>query len=149
MSELRSLAQRKADVLATLEKNGHAWLATATQDGRPHLVVVAAAWHDERLVIATRGPNPTARNLARGGRGRLGFGDAEDVVMVDADVERTCSANDAGEIGVAFERAVGWNPVDEGPDWTYFVLRPSGIQAYRGYGELEGRHVMKDGRWLA
>jgi hypothetical protein len=29
-----------------------------------------------------------------------------------------------------------------------FRLRPVRVQAYRGYDELEGRDVMRDGDWL-
>jgi hypothetical protein len=32
---------------------------------------------------------------------------------------------------------------------VFFRLRPTRIQAYRGYGELEGRDVMRGGRWVA
>ncbi len=149
MSETRSTEQRKADVLAKLAQNGDAWLATASPAGEPHLIVVAAVWHDERIVMATRRSSPTARNLEPARPARLAFGDSEDVVMIDAEVDRTLPAADGGEIASAFEAAVGWNPVDEGPDWHYFLLRPVRIQAYRGYGELAGRNVMKDGRWLA
>lgn len=31
---------------------------------------------------------------------------------------------------------------------VYFALVPSRIQAYRGYDELPGREVMRDGIWL-
>ena len=65
---MRSIQQRRADVLAALERNRDLWLATVSRSGRPH---------------------------------------------------------------------------------RFFRLAPSRIQAYRGYGELEGRDVLNDGRWLA
>jgi hypothetical protein len=32
--------------------------------------------------------------------------------------------------------------------WVFFKMRPTRIQAFRGYDEIENRDVMKDGRWL-
>src|SRR5258706_145482 len=47
------------------------------------------------------------------------------------------------------EASAGWDPREEGGGWVFYRLKPSRIQAYRGYAELEGRMVMKDSRWLA
>jgi pyridoxamine 5'-phosphate oxidase-like protein len=149
MSELRSTAQRKADVLATLERQGHAWLATASRSGVPHLISVAAVWDGTSIIIATRGPSQTARNLDAGRRARLAFGPSDDAMVVDVELAATLPAADGGDTEALFERAAGWSPAQEGPDWRFFVLRPTRIQAYRGYGELEGRDVMKGGTWLA
>ena len=44
---------------------------------------------------------------------------------------------------------MGWDPREVGEGWAFFRLRPSRIQAYRGYEELEGRDVMRNSRWLA
>jgi hypothetical protein len=44
--------------------------------------------------------------------------------------------------------AVGWDPRQIGEDSPVFRLRPVRVQAYRGYDELEGRDVMRDGDWL-
>jgi hypothetical protein len=149
VTRIRKTARRKADALAALEKNGDAWLATAGSNGDPHLIVVAAAWVGERVAIATRAPSRTARNLGGSGVARLGLGSSQDVTMVDVAVERTAPAGADPDLDAAFERAVGWSPGAEGPDWMYFVLRPTRIQSYRGYGELKDRDVMLGGRWLA
>lgn len=149
MGEIRTVEQRKSDVLLKLGEHPDAWLATATSSGEPHLIVVATVWRDDRILIATRGPSQTASNLAPGRRARLGLGQSEDVVMIDVEVERSLPAGTGGELAAAFVQTVGWDPVDEGPDWVYVVLRPMRIQAYMGYGELRGRDVMKAGRWLA
>jgi hypothetical protein len=148
MGDLRTTAQRKADVLSMLAQHRDGWLATATEKGGPHLVVVATVWTDGALVIATRRPSRTARNLEQARRGRLALGTPEDVVMIDLEVERAVSVADGGPIAEAFRAAVGWDPADEGADWCYFVLRPTRVQAYRGYGEVAGREVMRDGHWL-
>ena len=147
MAELRSAAQRKADVLATLEGQAHAWLATAA-GSVPHVIVTQAVWDGASIVVATRHASRTARNLVASKVGRLAFGDADDAVLVDVELVQSQAAAGAGDIGATFERAAGWNPGDQGTDWWLFVLRPMRIQAYRGYGEIEGRDVMRDGRWL-
>jgi len=150
MSELRDSRQRKADVFAALEANADAWLATASPSGRPHLIAVSCWWHDGRLTIATRTRSQTAHNLESTRTGRLALGSPADVVMIDvelADAVAVAAADPA--LAAGFAAGVGWDPAEEGADWWFFTLRPIRIQAHRGYGELEGRDVMRDGRWLA
>jgi GMP synthase (glutamine-hydrolysing) len=150
MSELRTPTQRKADILAALDGNSDAWLATAGRSGRPHLIAVSAWWHDGLLTIATRATTQTARNLDTTRVGRVALGSPADVVMIDAELDGAVAVADApAALSGGFSAGVGWDPAEEGPDWRFFTLRPTRIQAYRGYGELEGRDVMKDGRWLA
>ena len=69
--------------------------------------------------------------------------------MIDAAVVESLAAKDAGEVADGFAIAVGWDPRQVGEGWAFFKLRPTRIQAYRGYDELEGRIVMTNSRWLA
>ena len=150
MSELRSTEQRKADVLAVLERNGDAWLATADRSGRPHMIAVSTWWDGSRIVIATTDASRTARNLDEIRLGRLGVGSTDDAIMVDVEVlDSVPVADAAADLASGFSAAAGWNPAEEGPNWRFFRLRPRRIQAYRGYGELERRDVLRDGTWLA
>jgi hypothetical protein len=150
MSELRTTAQRKTDVLSTLGANGHGWLATAGEGGQPRLIAVAVLWEGTHLVITTQGSSPTASNLDASGHSRLALGTPDDAILVDAEVADTVPAREAPDsLGSRWREAMGWDPADEGNDWRYFQLRPVRIEAYRGYGELEGRVVMRDGDWLA
>jgi hypothetical protein len=148
MAKLRSVQQRKADVRATLEQNGHAWLATAV-GSVPYVIVVQAVWDGESILVTTRESSRTARNLEQSRAARLALGDADDAIVIEATLLRALPAVEATPSRTAFERAAGWDPGEQGPDWRLFVLRPTRIQAYRGYAEIEGRDVMKDGRWLA
>jgi hypothetical protein len=148
MAELRSVLQRKADVLATLERNGHAWLATAA-GSVPYVIVVQVVWDGESILVTTRESSRTARNLEHSRMARLALGDADDAIVIEATLERALPAVEATPPRTAFERAAGWDPGGQGPDWRLFVLRPTRIQAHRGYAEIEGRDVMKEGRWLA
>lgn len=149
MSELRTVEARKADVLVALERQGDLWLATADAAGRPHLIAVSAWWDGTDLVVATTASSRTASNLAASFRVRLAAGAPSDVIMIDARVVEHVAANQAPEVADGFAIAVGWDPRAVGEGWAFFRLRPTRIQAYRGYDELEGRDVMRNSRWLA
>jgi hypothetical protein len=69
--------------------------------------------------------------------------------MIDVRVAGSVPVAEAPEeLRSGFIAAAGWDPAEEGDRWRFFRLEPVGIQAYRGYGELEGREVMRGGRWL-
>lgn len=149
MSDGRSLEERTSHALDVLARGGDAWLATAGPDGRPQLVAVSTWWDGRHVVIATIGRLRTARNLDASGLARLAFGTPDDVVMLDVRVADSVPTAEAGlELREGFIGAAGWDPGEEGPDWRYYRLLPVQVQAYRGYDELPGRHVMRDGRWL-
>lgn len=149
MAKLRTVAERKADVMKAFEAHDHMWLATADLQGKPQLIAVATLWHGGSVVVATRVESKTARNLAESGLAKLAHGTADDVVLVDALLETSVPAASADQDLVnAWVKANGWNPGEEGDDWAFYRLRPQRIQAYKGYGELQGRDVMRDSRWL-
>jgi hypothetical protein len=141
--------QRKADVLAAMDDNHDVWLATADASGRPHLIAVSSWWDGSRLTITTTGGSRSARNLVSTGLARLAIGDPADVIMVDATVDDRVGVGEADPaVAEGFASAVGWDPRQIGEDWAFFRLRPVRVQAYRGYDELQGRDVMRDGEWL-
>jgi hypothetical protein len=149
MSDLRSVETRKADVLTALEGQRDLWLATADTAGRPHLIAVSAWWDGTDLVVATTVTSRTASNLPAGSQVRLAAGAPNDVIMIDATVIESVAANQAAEVADGFAIAVGWDPREVGEGWAFYRLRPTRVQAYRGYDELEGRDVMRNSRWLA
>ena len=149
VSESRSLLQRKADVLAMLSANGDVWIATADRHGSPHLIAVSSWWHDNQLTITTSSSSRTARNLVAVGSARIALGSPEDVIVIDAALVGSEPAGDAdARAGDGFAAAVGWDPrtIDRG--WSFYHLKPTRIQAYRGYDELPGREVMRNERWV-
>jgi hypothetical protein len=149
MSDARTTPQRQQDTLALLASNGTGWLATASAQGAPHLIAVSACWNGTELLMATRGDSPTALNLSATGAARLALGSTDDAVLMDVRVaERRAAGPGAGELGERFLAAMGWDPADEPGAWDYFVLGPVRVQAYRGYGEVAGSTIMRDGRWL-
>jgi pyridoxamine 5'-phosphate oxidase-like protein len=146
---MRDIKTRKADVLAALEEHADMWLSTAAAAGRPHLIPVSAWWDGTDLVIATAGSSRTAKNLKTNRTARVAGGSPADAILIDADVVDSSAVEASPELAGRFADAVGWDPREVGPGWFFFRLRPTRIQAYRGYDELEGRDVMRDARWLA
>jgi len=146
---MRETATRKADVLAALEQQADLWLCTADLAGRPHLIPVSAWWDGTYLAIATAGASRTARNMKVNRAVRVAAGSPSDAIMIDGEVVENSAVDDSAELAGGFAAAVGWDPREVGAGWLFFRLRPTRIQAYRGYDELEGRDVMRDSRWLA
>ena len=150
MSEGRTVEQRKADTIAELNRQRDLWLATADTNGKPHLIAVSAWWDGNQVIIATTAASRSARNLDANGTARFALGAPDDVIVIDATVADRVKVRQAdAKLAEGFESAVGWDPRDISDDWVFFRLIPARIQAYRGYDELEGRDVMRVGRWLA
>jgi hypothetical protein len=92
----------------------------------------------------------TARNLDATRLARLALGTPADMIVIDVSVADAIGGDQGdGQVRDGFAAAVGWNPADEGPGWRFFRVSPVRMQTYRGYAELQGRDVMRDGRWLA
>ena len=149
MSEPRTLAQRKADVLAALSANRDLWIATADPKGHPHLIAVSSWWHDDQITITTVSASRTARNLLSVDSARIALGSPEDVIVVDAVLVGSVPIHEDARLGNGFAAAVGWDPRTIDPGWSFYHLKPVRIQAYRGYDELPGREVMRKERWLS
>jgi hypothetical protein len=142
----RSVAERKADVLALLEREPHAWIATAGRNGA-HLVPLGCAWDGLRLLMATHSGNRTVRNIEGQSRTRIALGSTTDVVLLDGDTVVT-PADDAD---VAKSPVLGRLPMvpDRNGDRVFLVFTPRRILTWRHRGELRDRTIMDDGRWLA
>lgn len=146
---MRDAATRKADVLAALERQEDVWLATASLQGHPYVIAVSCWWDGLDVVIATRGESPTGRNLKATGEARVAVGAPADAMVIGARVVKSHPVDEEGKVAGGFAAAVGWDPREVGTGWMFFRLRPNSVQAFRGYDELDGRDVMKDGEWLA
>jgi hypothetical protein len=145
---MRDLQTRKADVQAALGRQADIWIASADQSGRPHLIAVSAWWDGSEIMIATTTSSRTARNLAQHPAARLAGGTPSDAIVIDARVVASTPAEDAPEVAAGFAKAVGWDPREAGAGWNFYRLKPTRIQAYKGYDELEGRDVMRGSTWL-
>jgi hypothetical protein len=141
----RSRAARIADTRARLHEDVDCWVATADGDG-PYLVPLSFLWDGAALWLATSRRSATGRNLVASGRVRLGLGPTRDVVLIDGEVEvHAVEALPAG-LGDRFAAATGFDP-RELDGYLYVRVVPRRILAWREVDELEGRELMRDGRW--
>jgi hypothetical protein len=144
---MRDAQTRKQDVLAALESQGHFWLATAEIGGKPHVIAVSGWWDGHDIVLTTLGTSKTARNLAMNPGVILAGGDPSDAIVIEAQMIDSAAVEDSPDLAGGFEKAMGWDP-REMEGWMFFRLRPTRIQAFRGYDEIEGRDVMVRSRWV-
>jgi len=144
---MRDAATRKKDVIEALEKQGHYWLATAPIGGRPHVIAVSGWWDGHDVIVATLGASVSSRNMAMNPLVTLAGGDPSDAIVIQAQVMESANTADSPELAVGFKEAMGWDP-SEMDGWVFFRLRPTRIQAFRGYDEIGGRDVMVHSRWV-
>jgi nitroimidazol reductase NimA-like FMN-containing flavoprotein (pyridoxamine 5'-phosphate oxidase superfamily) len=145
----RPVKQRKQDTLARLERDVDAWVASADPaTGTPYLIPLSFLWDGETVLIATPAASPTSRNLRATGKVRLGIGLTRDVVLVEGTVEAVPAAELPDEVGDAFAAKTGFDPRRLRDPYLYFRVRPRRIQAWREVNELEGRELLRGGRWL-
>ena len=143
----RSRSQRKADTLEKLRSCVDLWIASATEEGQAYLVPLSYHWDGSTLTLATPRASRTARNLIRAGWARAALGPTRDVVIIDGSVEAIpIGANPVLEEGHA--RATGFDPRRLADEYVYLRITPHEIQAWREASELEGRHLMRRGKWL-
>ena len=145
---VRDLKTRKADALEMLSKQGDLWLASAGGAGEAHVIAASAWWDGTDVVVSTRSNTATARNLAANPVVRLAVRSPADAVVVDARVADISAVEDVPDVAGGFAAAVGWDPREAGEGWMFFRLRPTRIQVYRGYEEMEGRDVMRRSEWV-
>lgn len=147
MPEPRDPETRKADALRQLTAPAaDAWVATASQAGEPHLVPLSLAWIDDRAVIALEAGSVTARNISSAGRARLAVGPTRDVVLLDAELERSAGVDEDAELGTAYAAQADWDPRGLA-GYAFLVLRPTKIQVWRESNELAQRVLMRNGVW--
>ncbi|MCS0605470.1 pyridoxamine 5'-phosphate oxidase family protein [Streptomyces sp. LP11] len=145
----RTAEQRRKDTLHRLEHDVDAWVATAAPEGgAPQLVPLSYVWDGATLLIATPADSTTGHNLVTTGVARLGIGPARDVVLIEGAVRAVAPEDLPEEDAEVFAGATGFDPRRLATRHLYFVVTPRRVQAWRGQGELPGRELMRDGRWL-
>ncbi|MFF6911006.1 pyridoxamine 5'-phosphate oxidase family protein [Streptomyces sp. NPDC012466] len=146
---VRSAEQRKKDTLHRLDHDVDAWVATAdSATGTPYLVPLSFLWNGSYLLFATPASSPTGRNLAASGRARVGIGPTRDVVLVEGTVETVQPGELTEQDAELFAAKTGFDPRRLATPYLYFRVVPRRIQAWREADELDGRELMRDGRWL-
>ncbi|MER7482672.1 pyridoxamine 5'-phosphate oxidase family protein [Streptomyces sp. NPDC126510] len=146
---VRSAEQRKKDTLHRLGHDVDAWVATADgASGAPYLVPLSFLWNGSYLLFATPASSPTGRNLAASGRARVGIGPTRDVVLVEGAVETVQPGELTEQDAELFAAKTGFDPRRLATPYLYFRVVPQRVQAWREADELDGRELMRDGRWL-
>ncbi|GGS77803.1 pyridoxamine 5'-phosphate oxidase family protein [Streptomyces violaceus] len=146
---VRSAEQRKKDTLHRLDHDVDAWVATAgTASGTPYLVPLSFLWNGSYLLFATPASSPTGRNLTATGRARVGIGPTRDVVLVEGTVETVQPGDLTEQDAELFAAKTGFDPRRLATPYLYFRVVPRRVQAWREADELDGRELMRDGRWL-
>ena len=144
----RSRAQRLRDTEHRLAHDVDLWVASASADGAPYLVPLSFDWDGEALLLSTPADSPTAKNLVATRTVRLGLGHTRDVTMIEGDVEVLEIDALSQERGDRFAARTGFDPRVLATPYRWFRVSPRRIQAWREADELEGRELMRDGRWL-
>ncbi|MDH6213834.1 pyridoxamine 5'-phosphate oxidase family protein [Streptomyces pseudovenezuelae] len=145
----RDPEQRKQDTLHRLEHDEDVWVATAAPDGgTPYLVPLSFRWDGSTLLLATPATSPTGRNLKATGVTRLGVGPTRDVVMIEGTVETLAPADLSEREGDLFAAKCGFDPRRLTTSYLYFRVFPQRVQAWREADELDGRELMRAGKWL-
>jgi hypothetical protein len=144
----RGLEERLRDTRAKLESDVDLWVATSGSPDGVHLIPLSYLWDGTAFLISTPRASVTGRNLLADGRVRLGLGPTRDVVVVDGTAEPVDTADLGPETGDAFATKTGFDPRELDEPYQYFLIQPQRIQAWREANELQGRDLMRDGRWL-
>jgi nitroimidazol reductase NimA-like FMN-containing flavoprotein (pyridoxamine 5'-phosphate oxidase superfamily) len=145
----RSRARRRRDTEHRLTHDVDLWVASASADGEPYLVPLSFDWDGQALVVATPTDSPTGRYLAASWAVRLGLGHTRDVSMVEGEVEVLEIDALPQQRCDRFVARTGFDPRAEAAPYRWFRIFPRRIQAWREANELEGRELMREGRWLA
>jgi len=145
----RDQRQRIQDTLHRLDHDVDAWVATADPgSGTPHLVPLSFLWDGQTLLIATPAASRTARNLQATETVRFGIGPTRDLVLVESIAHALAPTELSTEVGDAFAVKTGFDPRPLADPYLYFRILPQRLQTWREANELEGRELMRDGRWL-
>ena len=148
----RTVEQRTVDVMVKLSaSDADVWVASASASGSgaAHLVPLSLAWDGTCIVVAVAPTSVTARNIIGSGQARCAVGTTRDVVMVDAMLEQAVNVADAPpELADTYATQADWDPRASGGEFSFLVLRPHRIQAWRNEEEIADRTVMRDGHWL-
>ena len=148
LAPARTPEERRQDALKRLEQDVDVWVATADEaTGTPYLVPLSFLWNGTVLLIATPAASPTGRNLQATGMVRLSLGTTRDVVSIEGTAQTLAAEELSAEIGDAFAVKTGFDP-RELSSYLYFRIRPHRVQAWREVNELNGRELMRDGRWI-
>ncbi len=111
------------------------------------MVPLSLAWVNNAIVVATPTDTPTVRNVTASGRARATLDNADDVVIVDADVRIDDFDRAQPSTVEMYISRVGWDPRNNPGSWSLLTLKPRRVQSWNSIEEISGRTIMRDGVW--
>lgn len=147
---IRSRQERITDARRQLEEVHDVWVATA-QGNEPYLVPFSLHWDaaTTEVVVSTLAASPTVRNIEAGGRRiRVSLPSTADVLIFDGEARVTGPVEDDDATNEAFVQRCGWDPRSSPGAYVFIRFRPDRAQAWSHEGEIKGRTIMREGRWL-
>jgi hypothetical protein len=145
---MRDRSTRINDTHMLLANQIDAWVASANEHGDAHLVPLSFAWTGTVFLMASPVNSITTRNLARARRARIAIGPTRDVVIVEGQLRVETPEPDDARWDV-HANGSGFDARNAEVPYALLTVIPEKIQAWRTPEELEGRVIMRRGRWLS
>lgn len=102
-----------------LETERNIWLATVRPDGRPHLVPLWFAWHDNLIYICIQPNSVKARNLAQGPTVSLSLEDGDRPLICEGEAAVIPTSYPPAVVAI-FQKKYDWN-ITSDSDYTQLI----------------------------
>ena len=109
-----------------LQRFRHAWVASVSDDGSPHVAAVWAVWLEGTLYFSTGGESRKGRNLAARPACSIALDDAEESLVVRGDAVRVVDPGVITGVGQVYEAKYGSGFPADSP---LFAVRPEVVIA--------------------
>lgn len=107
------------------------WIATTRPDGRPHAAPVWGVWVGGSLYFGTGRSSVKGRNLARSPELIVHLESADDVVILEGEVEEVRDRSSFDAIDAAYRAKYGMGVVEAGEEGAvWYVVRPRKAHAW-------------------
>lgn len=118
------------------------WIATAREDGRPHLTPVWYVWLEGKLYVAISSDSQKFANLRGNQAVSLALPDTESVIVLEGEAH-AANRQTADALGEHFFHKYEWDfRHDESADWRLVEIIPRKILAWGDGYEGEGTRVL-------
>ena len=114
-----------------LERARNYWIATTRPDGRPHAALVWGVWLEGALYFGTGRNSVKGRNLAYSPELVVHLESADDVVILEGEVEEVRDRASFEAIDVAYRAKYGMGVAEAGEDGAvWYVVRSGKAHAW-------------------
>ncbi len=114
-----------------LERARNYWIATTRPDGTPHAAPVWGVWVEGSLYFGKGRSSVKGRNLAHSPELVVHLESADDVVILEGEVEEVRDRASFDAIDVAYRAKYGMGVVEAGEDGAvWYVVRPEKAHAW-------------------